>query len=52
MGRTGAGKSSFLAALLRLIEPESGDVLIDNVNTRIIPLRVLRAGFAIIPQVM
>jgi ABC-type multidrug transport system fused ATPase/permease subunit len=33
VGRTGAGKSTILAALLRLVVPESGSVVYDGVDT-------------------
>jgi len=50
VGRTGCGKSSFLAALLRLVEAEAGHVLIDGVNARGVGLHSLREKAAIIPQ--
>ncbi|KJH42578.1 ABC transporter, ATP-binding protein [Dictyocaulus viviparus] len=50
VGRTGAGKSSLLRALFRLTPPTSGTVVIDNVNTALIPLKALRRAIAIIPQ--
>ena len=50
-GRTGAGKSSLMAMLLRLFEPEPGSVvLVDGVDVLGLPLNELRRGVAIIPQ--
>lgn len=51
VGRTGAGKSSVLAALLRLVEPCGGSVVIDGVNVAEVPLRTLRHRVAVISQV-
>ncbi len=50
VGRTGAGKSSLLAVLFRIVEPE-GAIVIDGVNTHNIGLHDLRKEIAIIPQV-
>ena len=50
MGRTGAGKSSLIAMLFRMIEPE-GQVMIDGVNIANIGLHELRNKISIIPQV-
>eukprot|EP01053_Blabericola_migrator_P009311 Blabericola_migrator_1__9310@NODE_4_length_29828_cov_96_571587_g3_i0_p3_GENE_NODE_4_length_29828_cov_96_571587_g3_i0NODE_4_length_29828_cov_96_571587_g3_i0_p3_ORF_typecomplete_len1506_score253_05ABC_tran/PF00005_27/1e31ABC_tran/PF00005_27/6_6e32ABC_membrane/PF00664_23/4_6e32ABC_membrane/PF00664_23/7_1e34SMC_N/PF02463_19/0_047SMC_N/PF02463_19/2_5e06SMC_N/PF02463_19/92SMC_N/PF02463_19/4_8T2SSE/PF00437_20/0_0001T2SSE/PF00437_20/0_0067AAA_22/PF13401_6/0_0044AAA_22/PF13401_6/0_013AAA_29/PF13555_6/0_0 len=49
IGRTGAGKTTMLNCLFRLIEYE-GDIVIDGVELKSIPLRTLRSRLAIIPQ--
>ena len=55
VGRTGAGKSSLLAALLRLSEPERGadgscGIVIDGTDTAGVPLTRLRRGASVVSQ--
>ncbi|XP_065867125.1 ABC transporter C family member 13 isoform X1 [Euphorbia lathyris] len=50
VGRTGAGKSSVLNALFRLTPISSGRVLVDHLDITYVPVRDLRAHFAVVPQ--
>lgn len=47
----GAGKSSLSLGLFRMLELSVGDILIDNVNIKLIGLHDLRHKLTIIPQV-
>jgi len=50
VGRTGSGKTSIFQTLYRLVEIESGEIFIDNVNISQLELEELREHLAIIPQ--
>lgn len=50
VGTTGCGKSTMLQVLLRLLEPRSGRVLFDYVNTQEIGLVALRNAIGFVPQ--
>ncbi|KAJ7461221.1 multidrug resistance-associated ABC transporter [Mycena latifolia] len=50
VGRTGAGKSSLLQALFRIVELQEGEIEIDGYNIRNIGLDVLRGKLALVPQ--
>jgi ATP-binding cassette subfamily B protein len=49
-GRTGSGKSMIVGLVARLLEPTSGEILIDGIDIRRYPLEVLRRHIGVVPQ--
>lgn len=50
VGASGSGKSSLVRLLARLIEPTTGQILIDGVPLSRIPIAEVRRALAIVPQ--
>jgi ATP-binding cassette subfamily C (CFTR/MRP) protein 4 len=50
VGRTGGGKSTLVQSLLRLLEAESGQIIIDGVDISSLGLHKLRNKVSVIPQ--
>ena len=50
LGRVGSGKTTLLRALVRLIEPPAGSVLIDGWDVRAYPLAQLRSQVVLVLQ--
>jgi len=50
VGRTGAGKSTMILALLRILETFKGEILIDDIEIKRLDLRDLRKKITVIPQ--
>jgi len=50
IGRTGAGKSSLISTLFRIVELEEGQIIIDGIDVSLLGLHDLRTKISIIPQ--
>lgn len=50
VGRSGAGKSTLAALISRLYDPQSGEILIDNVNIKDMRFEDLRRHIAMVSQ--
>lgn len=50
IGRTGSGKSTIVNMIPRMLEPTSGEVRVDGVDIRRIPVDVLRGAVGFVPQ--
>lgn len=50
VGATGSGKSALMDLIPRLFDPQEGDILLDGVNIRDLPLATLRALIGYVPQ--
>ncbi len=50
MSRTGAGKSSLIAALLRTADVQSGSIVLDGLDTGALRRGAVRAAISYVPQ--
>ncbi len=50
VGPTGSGKSSLAALVPRLWDPTDGQLLVDGIDARLIPLELLRRSVGYVPQ--
>ena len=50
VGATGSGKSALMDLLPRLYDPQEGEILIDGVSIRELPVAVLRQEIGYVPQ--
>jgi ATP-binding cassette, subfamily B, multidrug efflux pump len=50
IGPTGSGKSTLAKLIPRLYDVDKGEILVDNINTKKINLRLLRQSIGFVPQ--
>lgn len=50
VGRTGAGKTTFISSLYRNFDEYEGSIWLDNKELRTVDLKTLRSGVTVIPQ--
>ncbi len=50
VGPTGSGKTTIIRLLCRLYEPQSGEILIDDINIKDIPISTLRKMLGVVLQ--
>jgi ATP-binding cassette, subfamily B, heavy metal transporter len=50
VGASGSGKSTLVRLLVRLLEPDSGRILLDGMPIDTLPLATLRLSIAVVPQ--
>ena len=50
VGPTGSGKTTLVNLVPRLIDPREGQILVDGIDARKIPLEVLRSAIGLVPQ--
>ena len=48
IGRTGSGKSTFIYAITRMVEPFTGKIIIDDIDITTIPLQILRRNIGVL----
>lgn len=50
VGKSGAGKSTLVGLILRAFDPQSGHVLVDGVDVRVLDYKDLRRKIGLVPQ--
>lgn len=50
IGMTGSGKTTLMSLVPRVLEADEGEVLVDNVDVRSIPLQTIRRAVGYVPQ--